>query len=646
VGQEESLDIISGDLLVEAGPGEFEFHHSFQTTALVLEETAQGQLLRGPVKIHRDDMIDIARLDLLIPDTGDLVATYTFYQLTQKSGRQTALTLSFTLARQSDFFRRIDLEVDQVIGVPLPNVFQPSNHPQTPADYPDRLLTFENSYRDAGIDLAVTLGGEDVPVSESGLDGLWTDEELHAAMNGHFVEHRDVQQWFLYLLLATEYVKPSVLGIMFDSDDDSPRQGSAVFHDHPAISNAVGEEQNREYLYTIVHELGHALNMLHAFQKGIFETHGVLPRPGSLSWMNYPQLYPFGYAFPSGWDGSGSFWSQFRFEFDPDELAHLRHNDSSEVIMGGRSFGFAGHLKERPFEIPSSEGDLSLVLWTPPALEFLQQLEADIRLRNDGARPVTVRSNLFPAAGSVDLLVRRPLDRFPKVYRYIYQACVRDDLTQLKPGESLYQELNPSFGSRHWFLDEPGTYELQAVYNSVDGSKVASNVARVRILHPSPEADRLAPDFFTLDTGVYLSVEGSRADPLQRTAEGLEEVGKIIPKSAIARQIFAANAFRDTRVFKDLQAKKVTKADRKRAAKDLCKALRVNMTKYSVSLDPSQSHLKISRTLRLAAAAAEQDGDKKTASAIFQTLEGMLRKVKAPKQAGAELKDFRRSLKA
>jgi hypothetical protein len=278
VGSDGSLDIISGDLFFEASAGQFEFHHSFQTTTLVLEEQTDAQLLRGPVKVHRDDIFDIARLDLEIPDLGELLATYTFYRLTQ-FGRETAATFTFPLAKTSNLFRRVELEVDQVQDIPLPSSFRTDTHPDTPVDVQPQTMTFQSVYHQAGVDLAVTLGGQDVQVNEAGFDGLWTDEELHAAMVNNFAQHQDAAQWRLYLLLATRYVSTGVVGIMFDSDDDFPRQGAAVFYEHPAINNAVGADQDREYLYTIVHELGHAFNFLHSFQKGIFHTHGVLRRP-------------------------------------------------------------------------------------------------------------------------------------------------------------------------------------------------------------------------------------------------------------------------------------------------------------------------------------------------------------------------------
>ena len=39
---------------------------------------------------------------------------------------------------------------------------------------------------------------------------------------------------------------------------------------HPALAGH-GAEHDRDYLFTVVHELGHAFNLLHSFQKHIFQ---------------------------------------------------------------------------------------------------------------------------------------------------------------------------------------------------------------------------------------------------------------------------------------------------------------------------------------------------------------------------------------
>lgn len=641
VGTESSLDIISGDFFSENETGSYEFHHSFQTTDLMLEELSDGQILRSAVKVYREDMLSIARLDLTIPDTGELVAVYTFYKHTQL-GRQTAATFTFPINKRSTFFRRVELEVDRVEGVPLPNAFQTDQHSDTPGNLPPRNLTFQAAYSDAGVDLVTTIDPDPVPKSAANsidADELWSKEELHAAMVANFSNYAEETHWHLYLLLATRYVKKGVLGIMFDSGDDFPRQGAAVFYDHPAIANASELDKNREYLYTIIHELGHAFNLLHAFQKGAFQTHGILPRPASLSWMNYPQLYPYGSAFPPGWDGTSSFWKQFRFLFDREELAHIRHSDYLEVVMGGRSFGFAGHLEERPFESPTN-GSLSLMLWVPPSIEFMQQLEGDIRLRNDGPEAVDTHSDLSLSSEKVTLLIRRPNDRFPKRYKNFYQTCDRGSLKELKPKESIYQEIAPSFGLRHWFLDEPGTYELQAIYHAPNGQKLASDIRKVRITLPSEKADKAAADFFTTDTGIYLGLEGSRSPSLKKAKNTLKDIHNKQPKSAISKQIGIVNSLCQARAFKDVENRITTTPDRYESANNLITALGVDLKQRKIKRFRDQSNLKTSRILRVAATSLAAADEKSDAKKVCEIMETMLKDLKAPKQAKEELKNF------
>src|SRR5690606_27938231 len=89
-------------------------------------------------------------------------------------------------------------------------------------------------------------------------------------------------QWAVWLLAARKATSSSLLGIMFDYTGNAPhRQGCAVFQD--SLRNYFsGSDYNRNLLYTYVHELGHAFNLLHSWDKS---------RPDSLSWMNYPWSY-------------------------------------------------------------------------------------------------------------------------------------------------------------------------------------------------------------------------------------------------------------------------------------------------------------------------------------------------------------------
>jgi hypothetical protein len=117
------------------------------------------------------------------------------------------------------------------------------------------------------------------------------------------------------------------------------RQGFAVFRKHQwftnlpagAPSNQDEAEAARKFLYTWGHEAGHAFNFLHSWNKN---------RPDSLSWMNYDWRY-------DNRNGDDSYWSNFRFRFDDEELIHLRHGDRSSVIMGGTRGHPAGTWRPR-----------------------------------------------------------------------------------------------------------------------------------------------------------------------------------------------------------------------------------------------------------------------------------------------------------
>ena len=85
------------------------------------------------------------------------------------------------------------------------------------------------------------------------------------------------------------------------------RQGFAVFRDHDWFKDLVASPQTqkqkqamRHFLYTWVHEAGHAFNFLHSWDKA---------RPDSLSWMNYDWRY-------DQRNGANTFWRSFRFRFD------------------------------------------------------------------------------------------------------------------------------------------------------------------------------------------------------------------------------------------------------------------------------------------------------------------------------------------
>ena len=117
----------------------------------------------------------------------------------------------------------------------------------------------------------------------------------------------------------------------------------AVFAEE--IRSIPGIDNDRKLIQTSVHELGHALNLAHRFER-------VVGRADSTSFMNYDWRY-------RGGNKRDEYWSRFAFTFDPDELSFLRHGPRSAVIPGGAPFhsirywnegtgGYSPYVPERP----------------------------------------------------------------------------------------------------------------------------------------------------------------------------------------------------------------------------------------------------------------------------------------------------------
>ncbi len=95
----------------------------------------------------------------------------------------------------------------------------------------------------------------------------------------------------------------------------------------------------RAQLRTYVHELGHAFNMMHSWQKNLASPPAPLGPNGGLgdlSWMNYAWKYQ---PPPPAPGGENAYWADFPFQFTMNERVHLRHGFYRKVVMGANAFG-------------------------------------------------------------------------------------------------------------------------------------------------------------------------------------------------------------------------------------------------------------------------------------------------------------------
>ena len=387
---------------------------------------------------------------------------------------------------------------------------------------------YESEY--AGFDI-FAVGRTDVIPSPS--NGKWHDSELHGLMVQYADEVLDRPDWSLQLLMLKRSVASRLLGIMFDSGrrdaNELPRQGAAVF----TTPISMRADAARKFIQTSVHELGHALNLAHRFERQV-------GRADSTSFMNYDWRY-------LGGNNTQKFWREFAFTFDPDELAFLRHGPRPAIVPGGAEFHTIAYWENTdggytPYvpEVPGTNLALSV---QPPGngglFDFAQPVLLTVELENKSSGNINLPWYILdPKAGFLEMVIKRvesTEDRdHPegRVFRPIAHRCF--DLAQeakaadiVPPSGKISNNVNLTFGSAGFTFASPGDYEVTAVLTlSWSGGRTLtykSQGLRIRIGYPrSRDEERDAMDMFRWDVGHYFALGGSSA--LEGAYKTLEEI--------------------------------------------------------------------------------------------------------------------------
>lgn len=416
---------------------------------------------------------------------------------------------------QAAAFRTVELEQDCESGV-VP--FGSYNTGVLPSGGPARALGIAAAYGEAGVQMLDT-GGANIVSTPSG--HIWTNASLHHAMQTHFSKFAEQPQFKVWLLHARAHEYGAGLrGIMFDQQG-LQRQGAASFYQ--AIS-APTDANRREQLYVNVHELGHCFNLYHSFHKSYMNP--PLPnRPGSLSWMNYPQNFQPGGGAPGG---AAAFWAAFPFEFDDLELAHVRHGFRNAVIMGGNPFGTGAALEaaDEYLDRVSDTSGLNLsikatddrpLLGTPVVLQ--------ISLRAERRQQVHRRDQLHPKFGFVHVVISRPRGDVV-AFQPPIRHCVDSELVVSGHSDELptsaYIGYDASVGQ---VFEDPGTYRIRAAYAAPDGAMIVSNTATLRVSPPRTAADDdVAQLLLGEQAGMALTLLGSDSPYLSDGTEALHVV--------------------------------------------------------------------------------------------------------------------------
>lgn len=378
---------------------------------------------------------------------------------------------------ESRFFRSVDLEEDRESGV---TPFVSYDTGALPSGGPARSLSVVSAFAEAGIEMRPTGQGNVIPTAPG---GTWSNAELHAAMQAQFSQWASLPQWKVWLLHARLHDRgPGLLGIMFDQHG-APRQGCAVFHQALAGPSAA---HRRDQLYTCVHELGHCFNLFHSFHKS-FMTPPQANRPAALSWMNYPQNFP---------GGAAAFWPAFPFQFDEQEVVHLRHGARSAVIMGGAPFG-EGAALETLTEFAEPEQDasgLALELRADRSFRLGEPVVVELKLATRRAEGIMVHPHLHPSDGFVSIAIERP-GGTTVVHAPLVEHCVRPETVVLDAARpAIYESAYIGSGDEGLAFAAPGLYRLRAVYLALDGSRVVSDTLELRVRGTHHDEDEAVAD--------------------------------------------------------------------------------------------------------------------------------------------------------
>jgi hypothetical protein len=427
-----------------------------------------------------------------------------------------------TYAFKSLYYRSVKFEFDWAEGEAATVNVDTAAHPNRPASLPAENLTIQKVFQRAGFTVTTDAGGQ-VPISGAGAGSAWSDIEMHDAMQAYWSRFGNVPQWALWTFFAGLHESGTGLGgIMFDDIGPNDRQGTALFVDSfiatpPAGDPAPAAWVDRMRFWTAVHEMGHAFNLAHSWQKSLgTQWIPLADEPEARSFMNYPYRVA---------GGQTAFFANFDYRFSNPELLFMRHAPMQFVQMGNADWFDHHGFEEANISVePALELTLRVNRDTP-AFEFMEPVAIEAKLKNISDKPVLVDPGVL-AADALTIVIKK--DGQPaRLFMPFAHMCREPRTAVLEPGSSLYNAVNVSVGLNGWDVAEPGRYTIQGAVR-IGEEDVVSQPLGLRIAPPaSREEEFLAQDLFTEDTGRILAIGGSRV--LDRGNAVLQELAERLP---------------------------------------------------------------------------------------------------------------------
>jgi len=430
----------------------------------------------------------------------------------------------------SPYFRPIEFEFDAAAGSRAVTSINTGDHPTRPSGLVSEALSLETIYRRAGFDVTKSGGDSVVPLAGAGADTVWSNQEMHDAMQVYWSRFAPKAQWSVWVFFAALHETGTSLGgIMFDDIGPNQRQGTAIFENAfisqaPQGDLAADAWVRRMRFWTAAHEMGHTFNLAHSWQKSLGTTWIPLAdEPTALSYMNYP------YRVPPG--PQNTFFQGFEYRFSDAELFFMRHAPYRFVQQGNALWfdhhGFQGANADL-------ESPLRLDVRVNRAkaqFEFLEPVVVELKLSNVSGEPRLIPEQLLQTSERMTVIVKKD-GATARQYLPFARYCFQEKQTVLAPGQPIYDSLFVGAGRNGWDLAEPGNYTIQVALH-LDDEDVVSAPLRIRVAPPRAyDEEHLAQDVFTDQVGRVLAFDGSGV--LVAANDTLREVTERLPDRRVA----------------------------------------------------------------------------------------------------------------
>ena len=437
--------------------------------------------------------------------------------------------------RRSAFFHPVEFEFDVVQGTTAVTKIDTCAHPNRPAALACETLDIETAFRRAGFEVSVSPKSGSVPLTVAGANRTWSNTEMHDAMQTFWSRFANRAHWSMWVLFAARHDQgPSLGGIMFDDIGPNHRQGTAIFNDSfianpPAGDPAPAAWIRRMRFWTACHEMGHAFNLAHAWQKALGTPWIPLSdEPESRSFMNYPFNVN---------GGQTAFFSDFFYRFSDQELLFMRHAPERFVQMGNAAW-FDHHGFENTDTSPEPKFKVELRVNRPSAVfDFLEPCVIEVKLTNISENPQIVSEHVLEDSDRMMVIIKRNNDP-ARQWLPFAQYCRKSPRVVVEPGASRYDSLFIGAGRNGWDLAEPGRYQVHMVLR-ISGEDYISNTLDIRVTPARGYDDEyLAQDMFSKDVGRVLAFDGSRV--LDSANNVLREVADKLPDRPVAKHALVA----------------------------------------------------------------------------------------------------------